>query len=328
MTKKNSISALPDKAMIDMLGRLIEIRKFEEKAVELYRTGKIRGYLHPCIGQEAIPVGACQAIGKKDYIISNHRGHGHCIARGADIKKMMAELFGKSDGYCGGRGGSMHISDMDIGILGENGIVGGGIPMSVGAGLSCKMDDKGNVVLCFFGDGAANNGVFHESLNMSAILKLPVVYICENNMYAISMCSVDSVACRDIGKRSCAYDIPGYIIDGSDPVEVFRTVSQAVKRAREGKGPSLIEAKTYRFYGHHPNDPAQYREKKEVEYYMSRKDPVANFKKRLLTGKIILAEEINKIEKSADEKIKDAVIFASESPEPDLKKFLKENKPD
>jgi TPP-dependent pyruvate/acetoin dehydrogenase alpha subunit len=328
VTKKNSMSALPDRVMIDMLKRLIEIRKFEETAVELYRIGKIRGYLHPCIGQEAIPVGACQAIGKKDYIISNHRGHGHCIARGADIKKMMAELFGKSDGYCGGRGGSMHIADMDIGILGENGIVGGGIPMSVGAGLSCKMDGKGNVVLCFFSDGAANNGVFHESLNMSAILKLPVVYICENNMYAISMCSADSVACRDIGKRSCAYDIPGYIIDGSDTVEVFRTASQAVKRAREGKGPSLIEAKTYRFYGHHPNDPAQYRKKKEVEYYTSRKDPVANFKKRLLAGKIITAGEINKIEKMADDKINDAVMFALESPEPDLKKFLKENKPD
>jgi len=320
--------ALPDKVMIDMLKKLVEIRKFEEKAIELYKIGKIRGYLHPCIGQEAIPVGACQAIGRKDYIISNHRGHGHCIARGADIKKMMAELFGKSDGYCGGRGGSMHIADMDLGILGENGIVGGGIPISVGAGLSCKMEEKGNVVLCFFGDGAANNGVFHESLNMSAILKLPVVYICENNMYAISMCSTDSVACRDIGKRSCAYDIPGYIINGSDPVEVYKTVSQAVKHAREGKGPSLIEAKTYRFYGHHPNDPAQYREKEEVLYYTSQKDPVANFKRRLLKEKIITAEEIDKIEKRADEKIKDAVTFASESQEPDLIKFLKENKPD
>jgi len=319
---------LPDKTMINILKRLIEIRKFEEKAIELYRIGKIRGYLHPCIGQEAIPVGACQAIGRKDYIISNHRGHGHCIARGADMRKMMAELFGKSDGYCGGRGGSMHITDMDIGILGENGIVGGGIPMSVGAGLSCKMDDKGNVVLCFFGDGAANNGVFHESLNMSAILKLPVVYICENNMYAISMCSKDSVACRDIGKRSCAYDIPGYIVDGSDPLKVYESVGKAVKRAREGKGPSLIEAKTYRFYGHHPNDPAQYREIKEVEYYTSHKDPVANFKKILLAGKVITVEEIDKIEKRADDKIKDAVIFASGSPEPDLKKFLKENKPD
>ncbi len=273
------MAALSDKVKIDMLKKIIEIRKFEEKSIQLYRTGKIRGYLHPCIGQEAIPVGACQAIGRKDYIISNHRGHGHCIARGADIKKIMAELFGKSDGYCGGRGGSMHITDMELGILGENGIVGGGIPISVGAGLSCKMDGSGNVVLCFFGDGAANNGVFHEALNMSAIFKLPVVYICENNMYAISMCSADSIACRDVGKRSCAYDIPGYIIDGSDPLEVYKVVSKAVKQAREGRGPSLIEAKTYRFYGHHPNDPAQYRGKEEVEYYTSEKDPVAKFQK-------------------------------------------------
>ncbi|HEY4695703.1 MAG TPA: thiamine pyrophosphate-dependent dehydrogenase E1 component subunit alpha [Candidatus Hydromicrobium sp.] len=322
------MAALSDKVKIDMLKKIIEIRKFEEKSIQLYRTGKIWGYLHPCIGQEAIPVGACQAIGRKDYIISNHRGHGHCIARGADIKKIMAELFGKSDGYCGGRGGSMHITDMELGILGENGIVGGGIPISVGAGLSCKMDGSGNVVLCFFGDGAANNGVFHEALNMSAIFKLPVIYICENNMYAISMCSADSVACRDVGKRSCAYDIPGYIIDGSDPVEVYKTVSKAVKQAREGRGPSLIEAKTYRFYGHHPNDPAQYRGKEEVEYYTSEKDPVANFKSRLLEEKIITVEEIEKIEKEADEKIESAVIFASESPEPDLEKFLKENKQD
>lgn len=328
MTGKDFMSALSEKAKINMLKGLIEIRKFEEKSIELYKTGKIRGYLHPCIGQEAIPVGACRAIGRKDYIISNHRGHGHCIARGADIRKIMAELFGKSDGYCGGRGGSMHIADMDLGILGENGIVGGGIPISVGAGLSCKMDDKGNVVLCFFGDGAANNGVFHESLNMSAILKLPVIYICENNMYAISMCSTDSVACEDIGKRSCAYDIPGHIIDGSDPLKVYESVGIAVKHAREGKGPSLIEAKTYRFYGHHPNDPGQYRGKEEVGYYTSQKDPVTNFKRRLLEEKIITAEEIDKIEKRADEKIKDAVIFASESREPDLKKFLRENKQD
>jgi TPP-dependent pyruvate/acetoin dehydrogenase alpha subunit len=319
--------ALSGKVMIEMLKKLVEIRKFEEKSIQLYRAGKIWGYLHPCIGQEAIPVGACRAIGRKDYIISNHRGHGHCIARGADLGKMMAELFGKSTGYCKGRSGSMHIVNMELGILGENGIVGGGIPISVGAGLACKMNGKGNVVLCFFGDGAANNGVFHEALNMSAIFKLPVIYICENNMYAISMCSVDSVACRDVGKRSCAYDIPGHIIDGSDPVEVYKAVSRAVKQARDGRGPSLIEAKTYRFYGHHPNDPAEYRGKEEVEYYTSEKDPVVNFKSRLLKEKVITAEEIEKIENEADKKIENAVTFASESPEPELEKFVEENKP-
>jgi len=318
------MARLSNEVMIEMLKKLIEIRRFEEKAIQLYKTGKIWGYLHPCIGQEAIPVGACHAIERKDYIISNHRGHGHCIARGADMGKMMAELFGKSTGYCKGRSGSMHITDMELGILGENGIVGGGIPISVGAGLSCKMDGKGSVVVCFFGDGAANNGVFHESLNMSAIFKLPVIYICENNMYAISMRSVDSVACKDVGKRSCAYGIPGHIIDGSDPIEVYKTVKKAAGHARDGRGPSLIEAKTYRFYGHHPNDPAEYRGKEEVEYYISEKDPVANFKSRLLDGKIITEEEIERIESGVDKKIKYAVAFASESPEPELEKFLEE----
>jgi TPP-dependent pyruvate/acetoin dehydrogenase alpha subunit len=319
------MAVLSGKKMIGMLEKLIEIRKFEEKSVLLYKSGKIRGYLHPCIGQEAVPVGACYAIGKRDYIISNHRGHGHCIARGADIDKMMAELFGKSTGYCGGRGGSMHIVDIELGILGENGIVGGGIPLSVGAGLSCKMDKNGSVAVCFFGDGASNNGVFHETLNMSAILKLPVIYICENNMYAISMCSEDSVACVDVGKRSCAYGIPGHIIDGSDPLAVYSTVSRAVKHARDGGGPSLIEAKTYRFYGHHPNDPAEYRSPEEVEYYTAEKDPVKNFKKRLLEEKIITAVEIRKIEDRVGKKIEKAAAFAAGSPEPELKRFLKES---
>ncbi len=320
------MTALPKKILIEMLEKLMEIRKFEERSIQLYKIGKIRGYLHPCIGQEAVPVGACRAIEKRDYIISNHRGHGHCIARGADIRKMMAELFGKSTGYCGGRGGSMHIIDIKLGILGENGIVGGGLPISVGAGLSCKMSKKGSVVVCFFGDGAANNGVFHEALNMSAIFKLPVIYICENNMYAISMCSKDSVACIDIGKRSDAYGIPGYIIDGSDPLEVYETVRGAVKQARGGGGPSLIEAKTYRFYGHHPNDPAEYREKEEVEYYTTEKDPVTNFRNKLLKENIITAEEIKRMGSRLDKKIEDAVTFAMESPEPELEKFLTEYK--
>lgn len=319
------MAVLSGKKMIGMLEKLIEIRKFEEKSIQLYKSGKIRGYLHPCIGQEAVPVGACYAIGKKDYIISNHRGHGHCIARGASMDKMMAELFGKSTGYCGGRGGSMHIVDIELGILGENGIVGGGIPISVGAGLSCKMDKNGSVAVCFFGDGASNNGVFHETLNMSAILKLPVIYICENNMYAISMCSEDSVSCVDVGKRSCAYDIPGHIIDGSDPLTVYGTVSQAVKHARDGGGPSLIEAKTYRFYGHHPNDAAEYRSSEEVEHYTAKKDPVKNFKKRLLEEKIITAGEIKKIEDKVGMKVEKAVAFAARSPEPELKRFLKES---
>jgi pyruvate dehydrogenase E1 component alpha subunit len=318
------MAVLPAGIMAKMLNRLIRIRRFEEKAIQLYQEGKIRGYLHPCIGQEAVPVGACQALEAKDYIISTHRGHGHCIARGADFKKMMAELFGRSTGYCGGRGGSMHIIDMELRILGENGIVGGGIPISVGAGFGCKMEGKGNIVVCFFGDGAANSGVFHEALNMSAVFDLPVVYICENNMYAISMCSEYSTACRDIGKRSCAYDIPGYIIDGSDPVKVYETAAKAVRHAREGRGPSLIEAKTYRFYGHHPNDPAEYRGKEEVEYYKNKKDPIANFKKLLLEKNIMTTKDIESMEERVIGEIEEAVTFAEKSPEPRLDVFLEE----
>jgi pyruvate dehydrogenase E1 component alpha subunit len=311
---------------IEMLKKLIEIRRFEEKTIQLYQTGKIWGYLHPYIGEEGVAVGACMAIEKDDYIISTHRGHGHCIAKGADLRRMMAELMGKVTGYCKGRGGSMHIADTELRMLGANGIVGGGIPISVGAGFSCKMQGKGNVTICFFGDGAANNGVFHESLNMAAIFKLPIIYINENNMYAISMPSPNSVACKDIGKRSCAYDIPGYVIDGSDVIEVYRTVIKSVKDARDGKGPSLIEVKTYRFFGHHPNDPANYRNKEEVEYYKNNKDPVVNFKNKLLKEEIINYKEIKEIEFEIEKRIEDAVIFAEESSEPELEKFLEEIK--
>jgi len=300
---------LTKESKIKMLKDLITIRRFEERTIQMYAAGEFGGYLHPYIGMEAIAAGACTAIEEKDYIVSTHRGHGHCIAKGADLNKMMAELLGKATGYCKGRGGSMHIADTELKMLGANGIVGGGIPISIGAGFSAKMRGKGEVVLCFFGDGASNNGVFHEALNMTAIFKLPVIYICENNLYAISMCSLDSVACEDIGKRACAYNIPGHIIDGSDPVEVFKTVKKAVKRARDGKGPSLIEAKTYRFYGHHPNDPAEYRTKEEAEYYKKEKDPLINFKKVMIREKIITKKEIENMEKNIVEKVENAVDF-------------------
>ncbi len=309
---------------IEMLKTIITIRRFEEKTIQLYQTAKIWGYLHPSIGQEAIAAGACMALKKDDYIISHHRGHGHCIAKGADLNKMMAELYGKATGYCKGRGGSMHIADTELRMLGANGIVGGGIPISVGAGFSCKMEGKGEVVLCFFGDGASNNGVFHESLNMSAVFKLPVIYLCENNMYAISMSSCDAVACKDVANRAGAYDMPGVIIDGSDTLAVYESVSRAAELAREGKGPSLIEAKAYRFGGHHPNDPAEYREKEEVEFYKKEKDPVKNFKKKLLDSKVVTEKEIDGMEKEVQIAVDESVRFAEDSPEPQLDKFLEE----
>ena len=320
------MTKLTKESKIKMLKDLITIRRFEERTIKMYLAGEFGGYLHPYVGMEAIATGACAAIEEKDYIVSNHRGHGHCIAKGADLNKMMAELLGKVTGYCKGRGGSMHIADTELKMLGANGIVGGGIPISIGAGFSSKMRGKGEVVLCFFGDGAANNGVFHEALNMTAIFKLPVVYICENNLYAISMCSLNSVACKDIGKRACAYDIPGHIIEGSDPVIVYNTVKKAVKHARDGKGPSLIEAKTYRFYGHHPNDPAEYRTKEESDHYKKEKDPVVNFKKVMIKEKIITKKEIEKMEKNIIEEVENAVDFAHKSPEPELAVFLEEVK--
>jgi pyruvate dehydrogenase E1 component alpha subunit len=311
---------------IEFLRTILKIRRFEEKTIQMYQVAKIWGYLHPYVGEEAIAVGACAAIKKSDYIISTHRGHGHSIAKGADLNRMMAELLGKATGYCKGRGGSMHIADTELGMLGANGIVGGGIPISVGAGFSCKMEQKGRVTVCFFSDGASNNGVFHEALNMAAIFNLPVVYVCENNMYAISMSSCDSIACKDIANRAAAYDIPGVIVDGSDPEAVYRVVEKAVEHARQGKGPSLIEAKTYRFGGHHPNDPAEYRDKQEAEFHKKEKDPVINYKKKLLEEKIISQEQIDAMEKEIIRSVEDSVKFAEESPEPSLEKFLEEVK--
>jgi pyruvate dehydrogenase E1 component alpha subunit len=311
---------------IEMLKLIIKIRRFEERTVQLYQTGRIWGYLHPYIGEEAVAVGTCAAINKTDYIVSTHRGHGHSIAKGADLNRMMAELLGKATGYCKGRGGSMHIADTEIGMLGANGIVGGGIPISVGAGFSCKMEGKGRVTICFFGDGASNNGVFHESLNMAAIFKLPVIYVCENNMYAISMSCTESVSCENIADRAVSYGINGDIVDGSNPIDVFEAVQRAVKRAREGFGPTLIEAKTYRFGGHHPNDPEEYRDKKEADYYKKEKDPVINFKKQLIDEKLLSENDIEVIEKGIMKEVEDCLKFAEESPEPQLDKFLEEVK--
>jgi pyruvate dehydrogenase E1 component alpha subunit len=305
-----------------MLKKILEIRRFEERTVQYYQRSKIWGYLHPYIGEEAVAVGACMALNKEDYIISTHRGHGHSIAKGADLNKMMAELFGKETGYCKGRGGSMHIADTELRMLGANGIVGAGIPIATGAGFSCKYEKKGNVILCFFGDGASNTGGFHESINMSTIFNLPVIYICENNLYAISMCSRDSVAGCDISARAKGYGIPGYKVDGSNVIEVYEAVEKAVEHARKGKGPSLIEADTYRFLGHHPNDPAAYRPKGEAENEKLNRDCLKNMKERLIKEKIITEEQFTEMDKDVEKRIDAAVEFAENSPEPDLDKFF------
>ncbi|MCL4417150.1 MAG: thiamine pyrophosphate-dependent dehydrogenase E1 component subunit alpha [Actinobacteria bacterium] len=314
--------SISEKIKIEMLKKLLEIRLFEEETIKLGQQGKIGGYIHPYIGEEAVAVGVCMAITDQDYITSTHRGHGHCIAKGSDMGKMMAELFGKDKGYCKGRGGSMHIADAKLGILGANGIVGGGIPIAVGAGFSCKRLGNSRISVSFFGDGAVNNGVFHESLNMASIFKLPVIFVCENNLYANSTNVNNSTSGESIAGKGKAYNIPSYNVDGSDVIEVYKSASEAVSNARKGRGPFLIEAKTYRFYGHHSNDPAEYRDKKEEKFYKNSKDPVINFKNRLLKENVITDSQLEDIESKIKSKINFAVKFAEESTEPDLDTFL------
>lgn len=307
---------LTQEDLLNMYATMLRIRRFEEKAEELYMAGKIWGTFHLYIGEEAVAVGACYALRREDYITSTHRGHGHCIAKGADIKKMMAELMGKATGYCYGLGGSMHIADLEGGNLGATGIVGSAIPIAVGAALACKLTRNGRVVLCFFGDGAANTGAFHEAVNMAAIFKLPVVFLCENNLYAMSFPVHKAFAIPDIAERARGYGIPGVTVDGMDVLAVYEVTKEAVERARSGAGPTLIEARTYRFRGHSKSDKGVYRTKDEVMSWMER-CPIKRFREYLLKNGVPEAT-LQHIERDTENLIEDAVRFAEESPEPDL----------
>lgn len=313
--------SLTRKQLIEMLSTMYKIRYFEEKADELFAMGKVHGTMHLSIGQEAVAVGAMAAIRPDDYILSTHRGHGHCIAKGADIKRMMAEFLGKETGYCRGRGGSMHIADVASGNLGATGVVAGGIPIAPGVGLSIKMRKTDQMVLCFFGDGAANQGAFHEALNLAAIWSLPVVFICENNQYGMSMSVQRAFPIKDIAERAAAYAMPGVVVDGNDVMAVYEAVAQAVERARQGKGPSLIEAKTYRWKGHSKSDQELYRTREEIEAWKKR-CPIKRLRERLLGGKMIDEEEVARIEREAEKVIEEAVRFAEESPEPRVEEIM------
>jgi len=292
------------------------IRTFEERAEELYMEGKIWGTFHLYVGEEAVAVGACYALRADDYITSTHRGHGHCIAKGADVKRMMAELLARDTGYCHGLGGSMHIADVEKGNLGATGIVGSGIPIATGAALGCKLQKNDKVVLCFFGDGAANTGAFHESVNMAAIFNLPVVFICENNMYAMSFPAQKAFALPDIAERAKGYGIPGVSIDGNNVLEVYETAQIAIERARQGEGPTFIEARTYRWKGHSKSDRQAYRTKEEVREWMN-KDPI-KFLEKHLREETVREEELENIKKQVEREIEEAINFALESPEPTL----------
>jgi pyruvate dehydrogenase E1 component alpha subunit len=310
----------PDLAA-DMLRKMYQIRFFEETVDDLFARGLVHGTMHLSVGQEASAVGSIFALNDEDYILSTHRGHGHCIAKGADINLMMAEFMGKETGYCRGRGGSMHIADMEGRNLGANGVVGGGIPLAVGVGLSLKMRRSGEIVMGFFGDGAANQGCFHEALNMAAIWSLPIVYVCENNQYGMSMSTRRALAIERIAQRADAYGMPGVTVDGNDVLEVYEAAKKAVEKARSGAGPVLLECVTYRWKGHSKSDQELYRTKAEIQAWKKR-DPITRFRKLLVSEGVITEEEAATIEGDAHRTIARALEYAQSSPEPDVDTIL------
>lgn len=299
----------------EMYQKMLEIRLFEEKIFELYAQNLVPGTIHLYAGEEAVAVGVCSSLRKDDYITSTHRGHGHCIAKGADLKRTMAEILGKKTGYCKGKGGSMHIADFNVGMLGATAVVGAGLPIAVGAGLSIQLRKTDQVVVCFFGEGASNQGTFHESINMASVWRLPVVFVCENNLYAMGTRQSRVMNITDVANRAAAYGIPGEIVDGNDVLAVHEIIGKAVERARKGEGPTLVECKTYRHKGHSRVDPAKYRPKEEVEEWLG-KDPIKNFRTYLLAAHFMTEMEIQQIEQNVSVKIEEAVKFALESPFP------------
>ncbi len=304
----------PDE-VLGALRRMHSIRRFEETAEDSYIRGLSYGTMHRSIGQEATAVGACMPLSDADWITSTHRGHGHCIAKGAELGPMFAEFLGREGGYCKGRGGSMHIADPAKGNLGANGIVGGGLPIAVGAALSAKKRGAGAVALAFFGDGANNEGAFHEALNIASIWKLPVVFVCENNQYAMSMAMARSTAVANVADRASAYAIPGVVVDGNNFADVAEASFQATERARAGEGPTLIEAKTYRTRGHSRSDRNRYRTREEIEAWKAR-DPIARFEAEIVALGLATEPRVAAIAAEVEKEMAEAVTAASASPWP------------
>lgn len=295
---------------------MFTIRCFEEKVNELFLGGEIPGFVHLYIGEEAIATGVMANLRQSDYITSTHRGHGHTIAKGADLKRMMAEIFGKATGYCKGKGGSMHIADFSIGMLGANGVVGGGYNLAVGAGLAAKLRNSDQVSVCFFGDGASNRGTFHEGLNMAAAWKLPVVFVCENNQWASTTPYRTTTSVENIADRAIGYGIPGVVMDGNDVFAVYEAAQAAVQRARAGGGPTLLEAKTYRIKGHFVGDPEMYRTREEVQEQFETNDPLKKFRQAAFFANSLTEKDLQEIEVVVHKAIDEAVDFARQSPYP------------
>lgn len=308
----------PRSLLAEMFRRMTLVRQFELRAIEERRAGLTPGFIHCCVGQEATAVGACLALEANDVITSTHRGHGHLIGKGGDVRYMMAELAARSPGYCRGRGGSLHIADFDLGILGANGIVAGGIPIAVGAALAFAMRGEKRVALSFFGDGAVNEGAFHEAANLAGLWKLPVIFFCENNLYGEGTPQSKQAPIADLALRAAGYGFPGVIVDGNDVLAVYEAVQLAAERARVGEGPTFVEAKTYRLRGHFEGDPQVYRTPEEIEQWR-KKDPVQTFRQRLMDSGLFDERELTEVEVGVSQLLDDAVAFASaaEIPKPE-----------
>jgi TPP-dependent pyruvate/acetoin dehydrogenase alpha subunit len=317
------MTTLGKEKLLWMYERMRLIRTFEDRVADLFVQGKLPGFVHLYAGEEAIAVGVMAHLTDHDRITSTHRGHGHCIAKGVDVKTMMAELYAKATGLCKGRGSSMHIADMGRGMLGANGIVGAGGPLACGSALTAKVLGKDDVTVCFFGDGASEQGTTHESMNLASIWKLPVVFVCENNLYAVSTPSSYHCAAGEICARAAAYDIPGVAIDGTDVFAVYETAGEAIRRARQGQGPSLIEARAFRYYGHFVGDPQTYKTKEEMEGYAIQ-DPITKFRKKVLEQGGVSEAELAKIDAQAKGAVEEAVRFGEESPYPAPEECLRD----
>ena len=310
-----------EKAMLlEMLRKMMRIRFFEEQVIEMVQRGEVVGAAHSYMGEEAVAVGTLAALRDSDYMTGNHRSHGHPIAKGGDVNRAMAELLSKSTGYCKGKGGSMHLADFSIGILGESGILASALPVAVGAALATHLRDEDNVVVAFFGDGASNEGACHETMNLAALWKLPLIFVCENNQYAVTTSFRDSVSVENICDRAAAYGMPGILVDGQDVVAMYEAASEAVARARAGQGPSLIEGRTYRYRDHSEGMGrilrSDYRTEEEMAYWLTR-DPILLHRERLLSQEIASPDEIGQIESEERARIATALEFARSSPYPD-----------
>ena len=310
------------KLMIESYTKMVQIRKVEEKLLEVFATGEIPGFIHVCIGQEATPVAVCSHLKASDYMSNTHRGHGHALAKGADLKPFMAELFGKRNGYCRGRSGSMHLADSTSGILGANGIVGGGIPIATGAAFAARHKKTGQVAVCFFGEGATDEGIFHESLNIASIMKLPIVYVCENNGWAEFTPMHIHMPVKSVSERAVAYDMPGVTVS-NDFFKIYHAAGEAVRRARSGRGPSLLEIKSLRWHGHFAGDAQKYRPEDNIAA-AKRDDCLLQFEKRLIKDKVITKKTAMNIQKRQIREIEEAVTFARQSPAPEPSELMED----